>query len=117
MANFTVEEGEGGTYRVTWNLTTADPIGDPVSFPGASDRTVHVFGTFGSGTVSFDGSCEKVWDAANAAPLTDHLGNELSYVQPEIDFVTQVTTHIAPTLVGSTGGDVTVILLCRSTRR
>ena len=45
-------------FMVEWLLTDADPEGDYYAFPSYADKTLHVFGTFDSGSVVIDGSNE-----------------------------------------------------------
>lgn len=110
-----VEPEYGRTYRITWtNLANGDD-GAPVSWPGAGDYTIQVFGTFGSGgVVILEGSCENV--ATNYFGLKDPQGNALSLTAAGGDMVSEVVTHVRPRVTAGDGStDLTVILFFRST--
>ena len=92
-------------YR--WTLTDADPTGDPLYQMVHTDKTVQVYGTFGGGTVTFQGSCSPtspVW-----ATLTDHADNAVALAAPGMKLIAQNPFAIRPVLSGSTGATVTVL--------
>lgn len=113
MATATLAEKYGNTNLASWTLTTADHTGSDVVRPGQSDRTVHVFGTFGGATVVIEGSL----DGVNFATLHDQGGVALSFTSAGIFAVSENIFAIRPRLssVGS-GANVTVNLLSRSTK-
>lgn len=54
-----VGAGDGSIVRVTWNLTTADPLGDQVALPAYADKTwtigLNSTIVFGGATCSLQG--------------------------------------------------------------
>ena len=61
MASVALTNEAGASFLHTWLLTTADPTGDSITFPGASDRTVQfVATTAGSATIVLEGSMDDV---------------------------------------------------------
>ena len=114
MASVMQETKYGNTSLATWNLTTADPTGDVIERPGASDRSVQVKGTFGGATVVLEGNL----DGGDVfATLHDPGGVAITFTAAGVLAISENVTHVRAKLspVGS-GADVTVLLLSRSTR-
>ena len=106
----------GGTVLHTWNLTTADPIGDAVSIPGASDRTVQFVETnWGGATAVLEGSLDG---GTTYFTLTDGPGNEISFTSDGGEMVAENVLSMRARLdVVGTAAVVQVLLLSRSTMR
>ena len=116
----TVEE-PGNTYRTTWTLTSASGTGLFHKQPGASDRSVQVFGTFGGATCILEGSNDPrvETDPGNAvwSPLTDNGSTAISFTAAGIEAVNENPLYIRPRLsVAGSGATITVSLLSRGTR-
>ncbi len=105
----------GRSHRVTWAALANGDDGAPISWPGAGDYTMQVFGDFGvGGTVILEGTCEAT--PANYFPLKDPQGNALSLTEAGGDMVSEVVTHVRPRVTAGDGDtDLTVILFFRST--
>ncbi len=106
--------GGGATYRhVRAPLANADN-GVAVTIPGAPDRTVQVFGTFGaSGTIIFEGTLEAV--PVNWFPLVDPQGNAISFTSAGGELVLELVAHIRPRVTGGDGTtDITAIVFSGS---
>jgi len=113
MAEATYTAKDGNTHLNTWSLTSADATGNPVQRPGASDRSVHVFGAFDGATVTIQGTL----DGANYATIHDQGGVALTFVQAGILAVSENVLAIRPVLSGGSGSAaVTVHLFSRSTK-
>lgn len=98
-----------GTYVHTWTLTTADAVGTSLILPGAPDRTVFIFGTFGSGTVTLEGSPNNTdWFV-----LSDPQGNAISKTDKAVEAVAENAPYIRAQISGSTAATVTVTLVSR----
>lgn len=112
----TKTDKEGRTYLHKWSLTTANPIGDAISIPGASDRTVQFIGaTWGGATGVLEGSLDG---GTTYAGLTDPQGNAISKTADGLEAVTENCLLIRPQLsVVGTAAVVDVYLLSRSTMR
>ena len=108
-------EGEGRTLRITWSGLAGGDSGEPVSIPGASDKTVQISGTFGTSTVSIQGSLD-VSDAGVYNNLTDPQGNAIAGIAAAaIESITENTTWVKPVVAAGTGTPIKIVLLCRST--
>ena len=111
----------GNTYRDTWTLTTANPTGAFLERPGASDRCVHVYGTFGGATCILEGSndprVETDPGSAVWSPLTDASTTAISFTAAGIEAVNENPLYIRPRLsVAGTGATITIQLLSRGTK-
>ena len=95
----------------SWTLTTADATGDPLYHTSHADKTVQVYGTLGSGTVTFQGAnhpTSHTW-----ATLTDHADNAIALTVAGLKLIAQNPYAIRPVLSGSTGATVTVIVVVK----
>ncbi len=84
--------------------------GDKVEVPRHSDKTVHLFGTFG-GTVTIEGGCDPD-GVADFVTLSDTDGNLLSFTSKDCKPVVQNVYKIGPK-AGAGVGSVTVFLMMR----
>jgi hypothetical protein len=81
--------------------------------PGWSDRSVHVFGTFGGATVTIQGSNELVptnWVTLAAA---GDATEDMTYTANDIKQLLEVSRWVRPLLSGGAGSSVTVLMLAR----
>lgn len=107
-----VETGANVTIH-TWNLTTADPTGDAVELPMASDRTVQFTGTWGSATAILEGSLDNV----TFLGLNDPSSTAISKTADGIEAVLENVRYIRPRLsVVGTGAAVKAVLMSRNQR-
>ena len=115
--SFTRDDAQGKTFRITWTDLLNGDDGEPISFPGAGDFTVHAFGNFtGGGTVILEGTCTAA--ASNFFNMKDAQGNNLSFTAADGELVSEVVTHIRPRVTAGGGStNITVVLLMRSTMR
>ena len=104
----------GPAITYTWTgVTEADTFVAaevPLVLP---DRTVHIFGTFGSATVVINGSI----NGSTYTALNDQSDNALSKTAAAIESIAQLTRYVQPTHSGGTSESVTVILLAGGPRR
>jgi hypothetical protein len=115
MASFTRSEVPGGCTLHTWTLTTADPTGDAIELPGASDRSVDfVSAAWGGSTVVLEGSNEGttfggLQNAASGSAISATAAGA-------IQAVVENSRYIRPRLsVVGVGATVNVYLLSRTT--
>lgn len=105
---------------MTWaGLNTTDTDGQPLQFAGHADKTVHVFGTFGGASVSFQASNDPrvLTDPGNAAWFTmdDINGLPMTYSSNGGDMLVLNPRFTRPVLTGGNGTtDITVIICCKS---
>ena len=106
---------DGGTVLHTWNLTTADPTGDSISVPGASDRTVQFLSSsFGAATLVFEWSL----DDNTFVTATDGPGNAISFTDEGGEMIAENALFFRPRLsVAGAGAVIEARLLSRSTMR
>ncbi len=107
-------QGGGSTYRHVWAGLANGDDGAPVTIPGAPDRTVQVFGTFGAGgTIVFEGTLEAV--PVNWFPLVDPQGNAISFGAAGGELVLELVAHIRPRVTAGDGTtDITAIVFSGS---
>lgn len=98
-----------GVRVYTWSLTTANSDGNPVDLTAFPDKTVHIFGTFGGGTLTIQGSN----DGSDWQSLRDPQGTALAKTASYLGAVLENPRYLRPNLTGSAGATVTVILVAR----
>lgn len=95
-----------------WSLTTADATGSAISLPASPDKTVQVFGTFDTGTITIQGSNE--FEPTTWATLHDHSGAEITFTAAGIELIAENPLHIRAIATGGAGNiAVTVLLLVK----
>ncbi len=102
----------GDVQIYKWVLAASE-TGDKVVVPRHSDKTVHLFGTFG-GTVTIEGGCDPDMadDSADMILLQDQADVDLSFTAKDCKTVVQNVYKIGPKSgVGVTS--VTVFLMVR----
>lgn len=110
----TRSERYGRTHVYAWeNLLTADGVGEPATAPGGADASVHVFGAFNGASVTIEGSNELV--PTDWQPLSDHIGDLLTFTSTGLRAIAENTLHVRPVLTGGASSDVTVLILRRKT--
>lgn len=100
-----------GDVKVYKWVLTANETGDKVIVPRHSDKTVHLFGTFG-GTVTIEGGLNPDEAAVDFFTLSDPLGNSLSFTADDLQAVLQNVYTIGPK-AGAGITSVTVFLMVR----
>lgn len=116
MATITPTKTVASNFRdfceiVTWSTMTnsGSDVGSAYENPGWADRSVQVFGTFGTGgTVLIEGSN----DGSNWATLNDAQGNALSITTAKIEEVSAVVRYIRPRISAGDGTTSLTVVLC-----
>ncbi len=106
----------GGGHFAHWVLS-ADGAGLAYTAISAGDRTVHVFGDYGTGTVTIQGTNDP--DAGNWATLHDITGADAIFAAAGgsvVAMLAENTRFIRPSLASSTNPDLNVNLLSRGGR-
>ena len=103
---------EGRSYLHTWNLLTADVVGDSVSFPGATVQFTPT--NSGGATVILEGSL----DDRVFFTLTDKQGNAISFTSAGGTAIEENVLFYRPRLlIKGIAADWVVQFLSRSTMR
>lgn len=104
------------TVKFVWALTSANADGAPIGkrFVDYADRSVQIEGTFGAGTVVFQGSNDG---GSNYQPLTDPQGNAISTTATKLEQITEATQLQRPVVTGADGATaVTITVIARRQR-
>lgn len=104
-----------GNTLIQWVLNAGD-VGAPYAAAQYADRNIQVLGTFGGGTLNFQGSNVPTPDQTTDndwASLHDTQGMAIAETAPGFVEVSEVPWWTRPKLVG--GGPVTVLLMIRKT--
>ncbi len=99
----------GDVLVYKWVLE-ANETGDKVEVPRHSDKTIHIFGSFG-GTVTIEGGCDPD-GTADFVILEDNLGNALSFTAASVKLVGPNAYKMGPK-AGAGVSNTTIFLLCR----
>jgi hypothetical protein len=106
-----IGNGDGSTFRIVWTPLTENDTCAPVAMSGYADKSVHVFGTFGSGTVALQGSNDG---GANYAALNDPGGTAIGIATAaKIKGVLENTEWIKPVASGGTGQSLSIAVVAR----
>lgn len=102
----------GQVMKFTWDLTTANPDGQPIppGFSEYADRTVYFLGTWGGATAAWQGG-----DGATYINLTDPQGNAIAKTADAIEAVTEVPEYSRPNLT-SVGAGAVISAVCIARR-
>lgn len=106
--------GDGSTLLVVWTPVTsagADTC-NPVSFPDHPDKSIHVSGTFGAGSVALNGSNNN---GASFAPLNSPNSTVIAITTETIKAVLENTQQVQPVYSGATAGTISISMLFRMT--
>lgn len=100
----------GHTHLVLWAAMANGDSGAILNMSGSSDRSVHVYGTFGAGgTVVIEGSNEDPGSTpANYITLHDPSGSALSFTAAGIKTISEITANLRPRV---TAGDGTTAII------
>lgn len=91
------------------HITDSDNETDPCAQIGSGDRTVQVFGTWGTAVLEWHGSL----DGEHFRPLKDAQGVVLRFTGDSIALVLECPKSIKPVVVSGAGYDLTAVLLTR----
>jgi hypothetical protein len=96
-------------FVTTWTGIASGDTCEAVRRGAVRDRCVQVTGTFGAATIAIQGSN----DSENYAALKDTLGNALSFTSAGIKQVLEIPLYIKPTISGSGGTGLTIVMVQR----
>lgn len=110
--NSALSTGDGSLQLITWNLTTANPDGAPVSIPEWADRTWQATGTFSTAVLNLQGSN----DGANWFNLSNAAGGAaISLMAPGGASTIELPLYVRPNL--TTPGAAAAIIVTLLARR
>ena len=101
----------GKEGRILWETITEGDTGAWVDIKKFTDNTITVTGDFSSETLTMQGSNSA--DGSNPFTLTDNNGLPVTFTAAGAKLIAEAPKVIRPSLSGSTGGDVDVILQLR----
>lgn len=97
---------DGSILKYAWTMVTVGDTGAPMPFAQWSDRSVQFTGTFGAGTIVWEGSN----DGTNYETLTDAQAVAISKTAVGLEQVVEVTQLARPRVsVGVTSVVVTCV--------
>jgi hypothetical protein len=106
-----VTQVSGQAAVITWaSLTSAtSDVGEAVEMPYLSDRSVQVFGTFGTG-----GACtlQGSNDGTNWATLDDTQGTAIAQTAAGVKQLAPITRYIRPNITAGSGATITCVIYC-----
>lgn len=103
-------------YEVRWEGLATGDVGDAASLPFASDKSIHVVGTFAGGTtVTLQGSNDAEPTPSVWSTLNDAQGNPLTFTSARIEQLVENPKFIRPSVAGGAADDVDVNLICKRT--
>lgn len=97
----------GRSLRILWEAMGDDDTGLPVSVGERPDGSVQAVGTFGSATVTLQGTN----DGTNWVTMTDELGNNVTFAATGLKMFLPRVWKIRAITTGGSGTDVDVFLL------
>ena len=100
---------------ITWETLAGSDVGSAVKLPSFSDKTVHAFGTFDTGTCTLQGSNDPLagTDPGSASwiSLVDPQGNAIAFTAAGIETILENPIWIRPSVSGGGGScDIDVII-------
>jgi len=96
---------------IKWTITSTDLDGAPYIFAGRfPDKSLHVFGTFGTGGNLKGQGTNEVTSPSNWYSLNDPQGNELSFTAAKVGQILENAYQFRPYLSAGTGVTLTVLL-------
>ena len=99
MSGFDRGELPGRGHYARWTFSV-DGSGDADSSIGAADRSIHVFGDFGSGTLTMQGSNDPL--KVDWATLHDTAGAEIVVTTDVLAMIAENPEFIRAKLTGAT---------------
>jgi hypothetical protein len=94
-----------------WEAMGDADTGEAIEVANFADRSIQVAGTFGSATLTVQGSN----DGSNWATLNDPQGNALTVTSAKVEQILELTRYLRVTTSGGSGTDLDVTLVCRRT--
>lgn len=100
--------GNGSCKLVVWSTVTEADTCAPVSYPDLTDRSIHVYGTFGGSSTAVQGSNNG---GASFAALNDTGGTVIAITAEKIKAILENSQQIKPVITGGTSQSLSVAIL------
>lgn len=105
-----------GTKIITWGPLANTDTGLPLNVTNMADKTVHIFGTFGSGgSVTLQGSNDPrvITDPNNAnwQTLTDPQGNAITKTSASLELLLENPRYIRPNVTAGDGTTAITVIV------
>lgn len=102
-----LEPRDGSVRLYSWAMVTLNDTGAPIPFAQWADRSVQFNGTWGGGTIVWEGSN----DGTNYETLNDAQGSAISKTANALEQVVEITQFARPKVTtGVTGVTVTCLV-------
>jgi hypothetical protein len=101
-------------HTAQWDGLAAGDTGARISNPLASDKTLHVFGTFAGNTLIFEGSNVFNPSETDWLPLHDYMGVALSFTSANLVLIAENPIHMRPRITGLGASSISAILVGRN---
>lgn len=112
FSTIAVGRGNGSCMVVKWTPVTEADTCAPVSFPEYSDKSIQVYGTFGSASIALNGSNDTVDNASPTfAALRDPSSTTIAITSAGIKAVLENTVQVQPVSSGGSSSSVTIIVM------
>lgn len=107
----------GNAIVFNWAALANGDTGNPIVIPSFGDKTVQVFGTFGSGgSVTLQGSNDPrvITDPANAVwfALTDPQANAITKTSAAGEAILENPLYVRPSVTAGDGTTALTIIIC-----
>lgn len=101
---------DGSCIRIVWTPVTENDTCAPAMFPEYADKSIQVFGTFGSASIALHGSNDG---GTTYAALNMPSGSAIAITSAGIKAVLENTEYIKPVSTGGSSSSVTIAVLLR----
>ena len=105
-----IGSGDGSLVKATWVFATEADTASAIVLPEFADKSVQVFGTFGTVHIAMHGSNDA---GTTFAALNDPSGTVIDIAAAKIKAILENTEQIKPVVTAGTGGPLTVVMLAR----
>lgn len=98
---------------IRWTLA-ANGVGDYVKLPNSPDRSVHVYGDLGGGTLTMQGSNEPIENPEQFGSLHDPGGTAIAInAANTLATISENTLYVRPSLAGATAPNCIIVLVSK----
>jgi hypothetical protein len=113
IVNIVISNAVQGMVTATWSGLTGGDTGQPLVYSNMADKTVQAFGTIGA-AITIEGSNDPnvlanpgsaVW-----SPLSDFLGDAISFSANGISLISEAPLYIRPNCAAGTTNATVIIL-------